>query len=84
MTENSTEPSSGADKFSYDVMRDAIENNVTSEADREVLIASMEHLQAVQGTEAFTSAYEHFVQSAENHLPVLERFLTSLSEMLGA
>jgi hypothetical protein len=69
--------------FSYDAMREVIETGVTSDADREVLIASMEHLRSVEGTEAFTSAYEHFVESAEDHLPVLGPFLARLSAMFG-
>jgi hypothetical protein len=82
LTENAAEtPAAGG--FSYDAMRATIEKNVPSEADREVLIAQMEHLKAVEGTDAFTSAYERFVQSAENHLPVLGPFIVRLSELLG-
>ncbi len=76
--------SDAAGAFSYDAMRHVIETGVASEADREVLIASMEHLRSVEGTESFTSAYEHFVASAEDHLAVLGPFIASLSRMLGA
>ena len=75
---------SAADAFSYDEMRDAIEKNVPIEADRETLIAHVEHLRSVEGTEAFESAYAHFVQSAENHLSVLGPFLAKLSALFGA
>jgi hypothetical protein len=78
VTENET-----SDAFSYDAMRQVIETGVTSDADREVLIASMEHLQSVEGTEAFTSAYQHFVDSAEDHLPALGPFISRLAAMLG-
>ncbi|MEO6339559.1 MAG: hypothetical protein ABIO39_05945 [Caulobacteraceae bacterium] len=84
MSSSTIVTASNAGEPSYDAMREAIEKNVASDADRELLIASMEHLQAVEGTEAFTSAYEHFVESAENHLPTLGPFITWLEAMLGA
>ncbi len=72
------------DKFSYDALRDAIEKGVPSETDREVLIAHVEHLQSAEGTEAFESAYEHFVKSAQSHLSALGSYLVHLEAMLGA
>ncbi len=84
MNQNASDAAGTTGGFSYDAMRDVIEKGVASDADREVLIASMEHLRSVEGTELFTSAYEHFVASAENHLAVLGPFLPRLSAMLGA
>ena len=83
MSEDNGEPSGADETFSYDDMRAAIERGVPTEADREVLIAAMEHLKSVEGTEAFDSAYEHFVASAEGHEAVLGPFLAWLSKLFG-
>lgn len=82
MDQNADGPS-GAAAPSYDAMREAIEKGVPTAADREALIASMEHLRSVEGTEDFDSAYEHFVASAEGHEAVLGPFLAWLSKLFG-
>ena len=83
MTQTPSQTAAQADALSYDDMRQAIETGVPTEADREVLIAAMEHLKSVEGTEAFDSAYEHLVASAEGHEAVLGPFLAWLSKLFG-
>lgn len=71
------------DPTNYDAMREAIETHVPIEADREALIAAMENLRSVEGTEDFDSAYEHFRISAEGYLDRLAPFLASFGKLFG-
>jgi hypothetical protein len=82
LTETPSEPDA-SDDLSYDAMREAIERTVPIEADREALIAAMEHLQSVEGAEGFDSAYEHFVARAEGYEAELGPFISWLSKLLG-